>query len=176
MSVEDNRGGSSGLSVHEVTSKPEIAQVLRSSHDDIIRELGRLDSLIAHSYEEIRRLQDRRKPWEEALVHIEALLNINGQIHSRPASMRVANSSSSITDAAFALLQRTHEPTHYKQIAAKLQEDNVHIPGKNPSATLLSRISRDKRFKRSNRRGVYSLSTWRTRSKNAEPKKRPGRT
>ena len=176
MSVEENRGDFSGLSVHEVTSKPEIAQVLRSSHDDIIKELERLDSLIAYRYEEIRRLQDRRKPWEEALVHIEALLSINGQKHNRQASMSVINSSSSITDAAFALLQRTHEPTHYKEIAAKLQEDNVYIPGKNPSATLLSRISRDKRFKRSDKRGVYSLLTWRTRSKNAAPKKRPRRT
>ena len=170
MSWEDT-GDLSELTVKDVTSKPEIAQALLTSHDDIIKELGKIDNLISQRNEEIRLLQNRKKPWEEVLVHIEALLKTDNHHINKQATTEVVNSLS-ITDAAFDLLQRMHSPTHYKEIAKKLQDGNVHIPGKNPFATLLSRISRDKRFKRAKKRGEYALSVWRIRKKSTKPKKK----
>jgi hypothetical protein len=69
-----------------------------------------------------------------------------------------------VTDAVLNLLEERRQPMHYKEIAAKLQEGNTYIPGKNPAATLLSRMNRDSRFKRTKKRGTYTLSTWQVRS------------
>lgn len=170
MSWEDS-GDLSKLTVKDVTAKPEIAQALRTSREDIVKELERIDNVISQKNEEIRLLQNRKKPWEEVLVHIEALLDFDNHHIEKPATTEVANSVS-ITDAAFNLLQRIHSPTHYKEIAKKLQESNVNIPGKNPYATLLSRISRDKRFKRAKKRGEYALSIWRIRKKSTKSKRK----
>ncbi len=156
-------GNLSDLTAKYVTSKPGIADALSASRDDIIEELGRIDQLILRKNEEIRLLQSRRRPWQELLTHIEALLHADARHVNNRIDTRMARPVS-VTDAAFDVLQRTHSFTHYKEIAKKLQEKNVTIPGKNPSATLLSRISRDDRFRRGRKRGEYGLSIWRTRS------------
>lgn len=155
----------------DVTSKPEVVQALSASRDNIIEKLGGIDQLISQKSEEINLLQNRKRHWKEVLVHIEALLSTD----SRQVGKQIpgkAEDSVSVTDAAFDLLQRTHSPIHYKEIARKLQSDNVYIPGKNPSATLLSRISRDERFKRGNRRGEYALSVWRIRKKSKKSERK----
>jgi hypothetical protein len=175
--LRENTADLSEFTVRDVTSKAETVQALVSSRDEIAMELKRVDNLISQLNEEyssrINQLQNRRKPWQEALVHIEALLKIDD--HANKESAANTPNALSVTDAAFALLQRLHQPTHYKEITRKLQEDSLHIPGKNPSATLLSRISRDRRFKRAKGRGVYALSVWRIRRTHPKRKRKPGR-
>jgi hypothetical protein len=163
-----------------------VARTLFAKRDDLIQELQEIENDTIRINEEysskLSELQLRRKPLQEALFHIEALLKLEGHRIGRNATSKfvdtaaVVTPNTSVTDAAFALLQRIHQPTHYKEITKRLQDDNVHIPGKNPSATLLSRISRDKRFKRAKKRGVYALSIWRIRRKIAKPKKKANRT
>ena len=167
----ENRDDLSESAGTNVASKPEIAQALSASRDDIIEELGRIDQYISQKNEEINLLRNRKKHWEEILIHIEALFSADNNQVDKQVPGEAANSVS-ITDAAFAFLERTHSPKHYKEIARKLQADNVYIPGKNPSATLLSRISRDKRFKRGKKRGEYALSVWRIRKKSRKPKRK----
>jgi Asp-tRNA(Asn)/Glu-tRNA(Gln) amidotransferase C subunit len=167
------------LTLAKVTANPELAQSLQQSRTNILRYLGEVNDSISQINEEystkIKQLENLKKPWEEVLTHIEALLKIDNHNVNTQATTEVARSVS-ITDAAFNLLQQIHEPTHYKEITKKLQDDNVHVPGKNPSATLLSRISRDKRFKRAKKRGVYALSMWRLRDKRTKPRKKSKRT
>jgi hypothetical protein len=163
-----------------------VVQTLFAKRDDLIQKLQEIENDTIKINEEhsskLNELQLRRKPLEEALFHIEALLKLEGHRVDRNTTSKLVDTATvvipntSITDAAFALLQRIHQPTHYKEITKKLQNDNVHIPGKNPSATLLSRISRDKRFKRAKKRGVYALSIWRIRRNSAKPKKKAQRT
>jgi hypothetical protein len=159
-----------------------VAEMLLARRDDIIGTLQRIELQIVRINDayaaQIRGLETRKKPLEESLFHIEALLKIEGhEIESGPAttladSLDASPTDTSINDAAFALLQESHEPIHYKELAEQLRSRNVNIPGKNPSATLLSRISRDKRFKRGKGRGLYALSTWRTSNKIVKSKKR----
>jgi hypothetical protein len=163
-----------------------VAEVLLAKRLDIIESLQRIERDIvkindAHAAD-IKALETRKKPLEDSLFHIEALLKIEGHEMERspartpPDRSDVSHIDTSINDAAYALLQQSHEPIHYKEIAERLQSRNVIIPGKNPSATLLSRISRDKRFKRAKKRGVYALSVWRTRSKHSGPNRKSVRT
>ena len=154
-------------------SDVDIKQALQIKRESLAKELSELNTVTSRIQEEYTRkleeLQSQKKPLEDALQHIEALLRFEGQYINNgqvdvPASILVqASTNSTPTDAAFDLFTELHQPLHYKELAAKLQEKNVFIPGKDPAATLLSRISRDNRFKRTKKRGVYALSSWRMR-------------
>lgn len=151
----------------------DVKQALQIKREILAKELSELNSVSSKIQEEYTRkldeLQSQKKPLEEALQHIDALLrfegnNVNYGKAGVRASIRVqANTNSTPTDAAFDLFTELHQPLHYKELTAKLQEKNVFIPGKDPAATLLSRINRDSRFKRTKKRGVYALSSWRMR-------------
>lgn len=159
-----------------VSSKPEldVKQALIMRREGLNKELQELDSVISRLQEEygykLETLQSRRKPLEEALRHVEALLQfegfyLEGNLASATTDNALSlNARSSPTDAAFHLLTEIHQPLHYRDIALKLQERNIYIPGRDPAATLLSRINRDNRFKRGKGRGKYALSSWRMRS------------
>jgi hypothetical protein len=158
--------------------QPDMKEALLSKRADLTRELKELDAAITGVQEEyssrLEQLQAQKRPLEDALHHVEALLRFEGYYVNNSLNASDEDTtpgvivSTSITDAAFNLLEELHHPTHYKDIAAKLQERNTYIPGKDPAATLLSRMSRDNRFKRTGKRGIYALSTWRVRSTKSE--------
>jgi hypothetical protein len=152
---------------------PDIKDTLLLRRESLITELKELDTSILRVQEEysakLEQPQTKKKQVGEALHHIEALLRFEGyyandsQYVDNEVNKGGVAAGTSVTDAAFGLLEEVHRPIHYKEIAAKLLDRNVFIPGKNPEATLLSRINRDSRFKRAKKRGVYALSTWRIR-------------
>jgi hypothetical protein len=156
-----------------------VKEVLLLKQDELTTQLKEIDAIIHRLQVEyslrIDQLQAQKKPLEDALHHVKALLQIEGHYEKiRPNSGDYSATSaivagSSITDAAFNLLEELHQPMHYKGIAAQLQERNAYIPGKNPAATLLTRMSRDNRFKHTKKRGMYVLSTWRVRTTRDEP-------
>jgi len=149
----------------------DVKQALSLKRAELARELGDLDAVIARVQQEysqrLEQLQAEKKPLQEALLHVEALLQFEGRPDRTgpgpvaDSAKRVVAAGPSVTDAAVNLLEELHQPLHYKDIAAILRERNTLIPGKNPSATLLSRMSRDSRFRRTRKRGTYALSTWR---------------
>ena len=59
---------------------------------------------------------------------------------------------------------------HYRDLAKIIQAKNIVIPGKDAAATLLTRISRDRRFKRTKKRGIYALKV--QSAKKVAPKRR----
>lgn len=160
----------------------DMTGALLTKRAELSEGLKQLDAAIAAAQEELssilEQLQTQKRPLEDALRHIDALLQFEGYLadNSTNAAPRdlapSSNPAGSITDAAVALLDEIHRPMHYKDIAAKLQERGTYIPGRDPAATLLSRMTRDDRFKRAKSRGVYALSTWRVRSGKSLPRQR----
>lgn len=154
--------------------RPDLKEALWHRLVELTGQLKELDATILRVQEEyllrLEQLQAQKKPLEDALNHVKALLQFESQYQKiEPGSgtygpTTIIDKTSSITDAAFNLLEEQHQPMHYKYIAAKLQERNAYIPGKNPAATLLTRMSRDSRFKRTRKRGIYVLSSWRGRT------------
>lgn len=159
-----------------VDSKAEVdvKEALLLKRESLIRELQQIDAAVALVQEEYSRkleqLQAQKRPSEEALQHVEALLRLEGysmvsrQNTANGSGATAATGTASALDAAFALLEGLHKPMHYKEIVRKLQEQDIYIPGKDPAATLLSKMNRDGRFKRTTSRGTYALSTWRVRA------------
>lgn len=153
------------------SSKPNVQQALMVRRESLAKEIEGLTEVISQKQAEytanIEKLQTKKRNLEEALQHVVALLKFEGYASetNRLDNMGITNDAEpeSLTDAAFKLLTELHEPLHYKEITSKLQEKAIRIPGKDSAATLLSRINRDSRFKRTKRRGVYALSTWRIR-------------
>ena len=171
----------SGGSIEEKAHN-QVSEALLLKKDLIMVELKKIDLAIAELQEEFSRkieaLQSKRKPQEEALHHIEALLKLEGFALNSNQNMAGENKTdymtvtAKITDAAYDLLTEVHKPLHYKDIFNKLQERGLYIPGRNPAATLLSRMSRDNRFKRTIKRGTYALSSWRVRSVKSKRKRK----
>jgi hypothetical protein len=154
--------------------QPDVKEALLRKRAQLTGELREVDAIVAKVQREyslrLEQLLAQKKPLEDALYHVEALLQFEGQptkqtpTTGRGIASPAAIARTSVTDAVTNLLTELHQPMHYKVIAAKLQQRNTYIPGKNPAATLLSRMSRDTRFKRTRKRGTYALSTWRVRS------------
>jgi hypothetical protein len=152
----------------------DVKEALLGKRAQLTGELGELDAIISEVQREyslrLEQLLVQKKPLEDALYHVEALLRFEGppikniQDIGRDRATPAVAARVSVIDAVLSLLEELHQPMHYKDIAAKLQERNTYIPGKKPAATLLSRMSRDNRFKRTKKRGTYALSSWRVRS------------
>jgi hypothetical protein len=157
------------------SSGPEVKTDLRKAllHElaELTRQLKELDTNISRMQKEyllqLEQLQAQKRPLEDARHHVEALLRFEGRYEDNipniieDSAKLAITSVASVTDAAFNLLEELQQPLHYKYIAAKLQERNAYVPGKNPAATLLTRMTRDNRFRRTKKRGVYILSAWR---------------
>jgi hypothetical protein len=166
----------------ELEQQSNIEDTLILKRENLITKLAEIDDAINYVNEEynskIQDLRDKKKPIEEALYHIEALLRIEGHNLNQASPSQVKYRgpknlvTTSIVDAVFNILEEIHRPTHYKELTYMLQEKNIYIPGKDPAATLLSRVNRDKRFKRAGKRGVYALSNWRISKTNYKSAKR----
>jgi hypothetical protein len=144
-----------------------IAAVLLTRRNEIKAALKRLDQQLIEAKQRLdeceRVIALERRPLSDALEHLDAFLRLEGYDPPDEPSTVVETSrvsSESITDAALALLEHRRHPLHYKEIAAVLSE-TLLIPGRDPAATLLTRMSRDSRFKRGPTRGTYALAHWR---------------
>jgi hypothetical protein len=163
-----------GLKDETPKAQTNVKEALLWKRAQLTRELKELDANISEVQREyslqLEQLLVQKKPLEDALYHVDALLRLEGpsirdiQDIGRDRASPVVAARHSVIDAVLDLLEERHQPMHYKDIAAKLQEENTYIPGKKPAATLLSRMNRDSRFKRTKKRGTYALSTWRGRS------------
>jgi len=160
----------------------QITDVLLAKRQALLEELQNIDLAISKLKEEvsqkIEELEKNKKLPEEGLQHIDALLKLEGialnnlRNNSVTHGALALNDGSSITNAVFNILEKMHRPMHYKELTKKIQKKGIRIPGKNPSATLLSRINRDERFKRTEKRGTYALATWRVRTGKVKRRKR----
>ena len=161
-------------------AEPDMEDVLLRKRESILAQLKEIDAGISQLrgeyYRKLKEFQLQRQPAEEKLHHVEALLQMEGHAstigreadQSQPQST-VRTGTAFALDAAYRLLERTHRPMRYRDIAEKLQEQHIYIPGKDAAATLLSGMTRDTRFKRTTKRGVYALAASRVRA--AKPKK-----
>ncbi len=161
---------------HSKEHSSDLKDPLLIKRNQLQEDLERLEQSILCLKERYDRdtkdLIARKKKVEGTIFHIDALLDLtsNQNPQSNTTGVRVPEEIS-INEAAFIILNDQHKPIHYKELARLIQERNIGIPGKDASATLLSRITRDKRFKRGEHRGYYVLSSWRIRRTKPMPKR-----
>jgi len=161
--IEDNV--ESNIKIVPDNNSAYLEQALKLKRDSLMEQIRAFDSSIAEVQAEfatkLEELHSNKKTAEEALSHIQALLKIETKsLESETVLTPKADDTISITDSALSLLQESHQPMHYKDIASTLKARGLQISGIDPAATLLSRISRDERFKRV-KRGTYGLKGWR---------------
>ena len=161
----------------------DVKEVLLRKRETLLRELKEVNTAILQLRGEynrrLKQLLAQKQPSEEALQHLEALLRIEGAKLDNSQDATEGNMAATVLtgtafalDAAFRLLEHVHRPMHYRAIASKLQEQHIFIPGKDPAATLLSGFIRDARFKRTRKRGTYTLSGLKVRTTKSKHGKR----
>lgn len=135
------------------------------SYTNALREkrlevLGELDELRKQSAELAHRINAK----EGQLRNLDDLLAAEGmgELEGDRAVMNAAISrpSQRFLDQAYEILQSAAEPLHYRDLARRLTADSVYIPGQDPAANLLTQMSRDERFGRAAKRGMYGLCEW----------------
>jgi len=174
--AQDNSIPSDTRTEQEISSAA-LEAALKLKRDSLLEQIRSTDALIGQVQAELssklEELYSNKKTYEETLSHIHAILKIEtNSAEKERVSNYSDNDGVSITDSAFSILQELHQPMHYKDIATALRDRGVHISGIDPAATLLSRISRDDRFKRV-KRGTYGLKGWRTpKNRKRPPRKR----
>ncbi|APV43734.1 hypothetical protein Dform_00375 [Dehalogenimonas formicexedens] len=143
-----------------MTDQSNVSKALLVKKEELICDIKQIDQMITtletEHAKKLVALKKQKKPLEEALMHLNALLSL-GKISSTPIL--------SITDLAFAYLEKVGKPSHYKEISRHVQNSGIQIVGKNPDAIILTRITRDNRFKRAHERGTYALANWNIRKK-----------
>ena len=161
-----------------------LTEALLGKRKELVQALGEIDAEVAEVQSELTKRIDaariKRQSIEEAMGHLDALLRIEGWVETGEDNVNhpqvVNGNGMAPADAARDLLSTLGRPLHYRLMALQLSESGVHLAGKDPAATLLSKMSRDDRFKRAPERGVYGLATWRMRKsssgkRRAKPKR-----
>ena len=160
------------LDTDEQVSSPvqsaDLMKALLAKRDELVGTLREIDGEILQIQTEMaQRLEgarDKRAPIERALTHLEALLRIEGWTESDSKNVKqstiISSDGKRAADAAHSLLTTMGSPLHYRDLAGQIVESGIYIGGKDPAATLLSKISRDNRFQRAAERGVYGLAIW----------------
>jgi hypothetical protein len=161
-----------------------MAKLLLKKREELVEELKRIDLMTRKLQNEystrLIEMREKQRPVQDALKHIEALLQIEGwnrPLQSIPEEQKNTQKTvdEQYIELAHSILKSYGQPMHYMELFSKLKENGVYIPGKNPAATLLAKMSRDSRFKRIKKRGTYALSSWRiaaAKSRSRRPRKK----
>ncbi len=118
--------------------------------------LSQLKEEIVARQNEIQDLFKQIEVDQEQIKNITHLLAAEGMQLNDPDLAAITEAP--IADLAYEFLKKDpdHKPYHYSEIAKGIMSQGVLIPGKNPSANLLTHISRDDRFIRTSS-GMYGL-------------------
>ena len=160
----DNKSNNNASTKEE----PSVIDTLLGKRKHLIDSIKDVDVRIQEVQKDallkLEELKNKRRPMEEALFHLEAFLRAEGWLNKAKDGSMTEISNSIPIEAARDILDKIGKPTHYRELTTKVLEAGVFMPGQDPSATLLSKISRDSRFKRFGR-GLYGLVSWNLRKK-----------
>ena len=142
-------------------------ETLRQLLEEIEQQISALrleeERLNAQFKEQLGLLESKHDQLEAQKRHLHALLTLRGESTASPRDStkapEVQARSLPIQDEVFNLLKAAGEGMHYKEITNRLEIMGRYIDGKDPAATVVSRIYQDPRFIRPNR-GVYALREW----------------
>lgn len=127
--------------------------------------------------DQLAELWSRRDELNEAIArketqarNIRELLQSEGYgVEGIVGNLRPPNGA--VADAAYELIKDGGQPLYYKDLADRLIDAGLPIPGRDPQANLLSYVVRDQRFQRISR-GTYALAEWGLRVKSSRRKAR----
>ena len=157
----------------------EVVVILTKKRENLVSQINNFNKEIEQLRNEYNKnlavLKEKQHPLQNALQHIEALLEIEGWGKNKNAVNQVSNKNNKATvtfiDKAVEVLQEANEPLHFKVIYEKIEKSGFHVPGKDGAATFLAKMSRDGRFKRIKKRGTYALTTWKVAKAKARNRK-----
>jgi hypothetical protein len=148
------------------TGEDEFTRLLQERCRELGSEIARLDEERAYLQAEYTRresqLRERVERLEKELMHVHQILELRDG--ARPvAPKRVSTArveERRIEDAVYDLLASERQGLHYSEILSRVSNAGILVSGRNPGATLVSRLIRDRRFSRPEQRGVYALREW----------------
>jgi hypothetical protein len=140
---------------------------LRQKRIDVLGEIETLRQRVVE-------LSSRLTVKENQLRNIDDLLRLEtpSDATASPSNGIGVPVRAKIRDRAYEALKERGVPLHYRELATRLAQSDVYIPGQDPAANLIAHLSRDARFLRTEGRGMYGLVEWpRKVAKPAKPRR-----
>ena len=107
---------------------------------------------------EVRRaLEKQLREVNERIRHVDGLLRPNSTTENDSNDVPTPGDPDICDIVVEILEERAGEPAHYKLLAAEVKARGGKISSANPASVLLTRLVRDDRFVRPERRGFYAL-------------------
>jgi hypothetical protein len=164
------------------TEQGEFVAALIRRREEVRDEIAKTDEERAYLRSEYMRrdgqLQHKTEVLEAEVKHIEELLKLRNALPSadaQPEGSPARMGSDNVGDAAYEILRSEGRGLHYSELLARLNSSGILVRGRNPGATLVSRLIRDRRFARPERRGVYALREWNPTASDVGARKRTRR-
>jgi hypothetical protein len=135
----------------------------------VVGPSGVLVDLLRKAEAELAEIRGRKAELERAertstekVAHLRALVDLESisSDGAEPADQRAATTTATemrVQDVAAEILSE-RGPLHYQELWDEVARRGGVLVSGNPAAVLLTRISRDDRFRRSRPRGVYDLA------------------
>lgn len=118
---------------------------LQMRRDTLRKEVAALDSLLG--CDTVASSVARLDAEDSVQSQTDSLAELDFGNDNMGESRRSPSLSESV-EATVSLLRQHGKPLHYREIYTIVVNMGVHVPGKDPAATLLSRFSRDPRIER----------------------------
>lgn len=151
-------------------SNEELMEINRRWVQEKKEELRQKEDELKKLQEECKRIRQELDPIETWLVRMENREQSPGAAGEPGEDTVVVQGSKELRgdrlrDEVVGLLREVYpDMLYYRVILSRLQERGYEIGGKDPGLNLIAHISKDKRIKRGEKRGIYGLdeSFWDT--------------
>ncbi|MFA5367117.1 MAG: hypothetical protein WC333_04495 [Dehalococcoidia bacterium] len=118
---------------------------------------GQIEKELIDNKRKYAELGDELSRKENQLRNVLSLLAIEGWTNCEQG--KTVKLSNILIENTYAAMKEIGKPIYYRELAIKMKETGVAIPGTDPAANLLAHMNRDERFHRI-ARGTYALIEW----------------
>ena len=118
---------------------------------------GQIEKELTEQKKKYAELGDELSTKENQLRNILSLLEIEGWTNHEQSTL--VTPSPMLIENASAIMNEIGKPIYYRELAMKMKDKGIAIPGTDPAANLLAHVNRDERFDRT-ARGTYALKEW----------------
>jgi len=118
---------------------------------------GQIEKELVEKKKKYAELGDELSRKDNQLRNVLSLLVIEGWTnYEQGETVKLSNI---LIENTYATMKEIGKPIYYRELAMKMKEKGIAIPGTDPAANLLAYMNRDERFHRI-ARGTYALREW----------------
>lgn len=94
----------------------------------------------------------------EGIINNENLIGLENIFKQKEVEVKKSIKGTKLCDLVYSILIENQTPLHFKDILSQINNKGFIVNGKDAGLNLVAHLSKDKRFKREDKRGFYSIN------------------